>query len=218
MKKRTFFLVSTLTLLFSLCTTALAERDYPTAGDLYQAWFQQNGYENPYPDYITGVWSAGGTEYQLVFGVTKDEAGEAGKDEILRLVADDSTVSFSYQSYSYAELLAVQQAITPLMGDTFGAYACGIYDMENVVKISIDETNPRAEEWMDDLFTQFGDKIAFEKMDGRFITLEDTRAETSRDKGGAVDPRFVAGSLFTIASAILIPVFISRAKRKENQK
>lgn len=216
--KRLLRCLSALTLLFSLCATALAEGDYPTAGDLYQAWFQQNGYEHPYPDYITGVWSANGTEQHLVFGITKDERGVAGKDEILRLVADDSTVSFAYQSYSYNELLAVQQEITPLMGDPSGIYACGIYDMENVVKISIDESSPQAEPLMEELFARFGDKISFEKMDGEFVTLEDTRAESSRDKGGAADPVFVAGSLLTIASAILIPVFIGRARRKENKR
>ena len=217
MKKFLSFL-SALVLLFSLWGTALAEGDYPTAGDLYQAWFQQNGYESPYPDYITGVWSADGTEHHLVFGITKDERGVAGKDEILRLVADDSTVSFTYQSYSYNELLAVQQEITPLMGEQSGIYACGIYDMENVVKISIDETNPQAKKLMEDLFARFGDQISFEKMDGNFVTLEDARAESSRDKGGAADPVFVAGSLLAIASAILIPVFTSRARRKENKR
>ena len=178
-------LMAALMLMTSLCATALADGEYATAGDLYQDWFLQNGCEQPYPDYITGVWSADGTENHLVFGVTKDERGEAGKEKILRLVADDATVSFTYQSYSYAELHAVQQEITPYMGEQSGAYVCGVYDMENVVKISVDENNPNAEAFMAEMFEKFGDKVAFEKMNGMVVTLEDSRLDASRDGGGA---------------------------------
>ena len=210
---KNFLLMLVLTL--TLCTAALADGEYATAGDLYQAWFAQNGYEQPYPDYITGVWSAGGTESSLVFGVTKDEKGEAGKEEILRLVADDSTVSFTYQSHSYAELLAVQQEITPLMGDEYGAYACGIYDMENVLKISIDETNPKAEEFMSDLFARYGDQVAFEKLDGKTVLLTDTVVDASRDGG---DPTVSAAlGLLAVLLAVFLPILIRRSRREDTK-
>lgn len=213
MKKTLLF---SLILSLTLSVTALADNEYATAGDLYQAWFAENGYENPYPDYITGVWSEGGTESALVFGVTKDERGEAGKEEILRLVADDSTVDFAYQTYSYAELLAVQREIEPLMGDEYGVYACGIYDMENVLKISIDETNPKAEEFMADLFARYGDQIAFEKLDGKTVLLTDTVVDTSRDGG---DPTVSAAlGLLAVLLAVLLPVLIRRSRKEANAK
>ena len=212
MKKPLLF---SLILTLILSVTALADNEYATAGDLYQAWYAENGYENPYPDYITGVWSEGGTESALVFGVTKDERGEAGKEEILRLVADDSTVSFTYQSYSYAELLAIQREIEPLMGDEYGVYACGIYDMENVLKISIDETNPKAEEFMADLFARHGDRVAFEKMDGKIILLTDTAADASRDGG---DPTVSAAlGLLAVLLAVFLPMLIRRSRREDTK-
>lgn len=200
-----------------LAGIALADGEYANAGALYQAWFELNGYEQPYPEYITGVWSADGTEGNLVFGVTKDERGEAGKEEILRLVADDATISFTYQSYSYAELYAIQQEIIPLMGDEYGIYACGVYDMENVLKISIDETNPKSEKIVADLFAKYGDRIAFEEMDGRFVTLEDTRLEDSRDMGGEPPFLTVALGLLAVLLAVVLPVLI-RKSRKEAVK
>ena len=211
--KKTLLFSLILTLILSV--TALADNEYATAGDLYQAWYAENGYENPYPDYITGVWSADGSMDRLVFGVTKDERGVDGKEEILRLVADDSTVSFTYQSYSYAELLAIQREIEPLMGDEYGAYACGIYDMENVLKISIDETNPKAEEFMSDLFARYGDQVAFEKLDGKTVLLTDTVVDASRDGG---DPTVSAAlGLLAILLAVFLPMLIRRSRREDTK-
>ena len=211
--KKTLLVSLILTLILSV--TALADNEYATAGDLYQAWYAENGYENPYPDYITGVWSADGSMDRLVFGVTKDERGVDGKEEILRLVADDSTVSFTYQSYSYAELLAIQREIEPLMGDEYGAYACGIYDMENVLKISIDETNPKAEEFMADLFARYGDQVAFEKLDGKTVLLTDTVVDASRDGG---DPTVSAAlGLLAVLLAVFLPILIRRSRREDTK-
>jgi len=211
--KKTLLVSLFLTLILSV--TALADNEYATAGDLYQAWYAENGYENPYPDYITGVWSADGSMDRLVFGITGDERGEAGKEDILRIVADDSTVEFAYQTYSYAELLAIQREIEPLMGDEYGAYACGIYDMENVLKISIDETNPKAEEFMTDLFARHGDRVAFEKMDGKIVLMEDTAADTSRDGG---DPTVSAAlGLLAVLLAVFLPILIRRSRREDTK-
>lgn len=211
--KKTLPVSLILTLILSV--TALADNEYATAGDLYQAWYAENGYENPYPDYITGVWSADGSMDRLVFGVTRDERGEAGKEEILRLVVDDSTVEFAYQTYSYAELLAIQREIEPLMGDEYGAYACGIYDMENVLKISIDETNPKAEEFMADLFARHGDRVAFEKMDGKIVLMEDTAADAYRDGN---DPTVSAAlGLLAILLAVFLPMLIRRSRREDTK-
>ena len=123
--KKLAFILAVVMLMLSLCATALADGEYATAFDLYQAWFAQNGYENPYPDYISGVWSADGSMDHFVFGVTDDERGEAGKAEILRLVADDTTVDFAYQNYSYAELLAIRAACKKL--ETWRLSGCDLY-------------------------------------------------------------------------------------------
>ena len=156
MMKKFVRILTVCVLSLALAGVALADGEYANAGALYQAWFELNGYEQPYPEYITS-----------------------------------------------------------LMGDEYGIYACGIYDMENVMKISIDETNPKAEKIMADLFAKYGDRIAFEEMDGRFVTLEDTRLEESRDMGG--EPPFLPAALglLAILLAVVLPVLIRRSRKEE---
>ena len=64
------------------------EGKYATMGDLYQAW---GGYEG-YPDYICGVWSTDGGMSNMTVAVTKDKAGERGKEEILSLLESPNSV------------------------------------------------------------------------------------------------------------------------------
>ena len=211
--KKIASILAALMLMLSLCATALADNEYATAFDLYQAWYAENGYENPYPDYITGVWSADGSMDHFVFGVTDDEQGEAGKAEILRLVADDTTVDFAYQNYSYAELLAIQQEIAPRMGDATGAFACGVYDMENVLKISIDESNPNAEDFMAEMFEKYGDRVAFEKGDG--ILLTNTAVDAAASDSAAILPAMLG--LLAILMAVVLPAFLRRNKKEHTK-
>ena len=86
------------------------EGKYATMGELYQAW---GGYEG-YPDYICGVWSTDGGMSNMTVAVTKDKAGERGKEEILSLLENPNSVTFTYQSYSYQELQEVNEAVVVL--------------------------------------------------------------------------------------------------------
>lgn len=153
---------------------------FPTAGHLWTYWQSTVTEEDPipYPDYITGAWSTDGGMENLTFGVTKDEQGEAGKQEILKMVENDATVSFTYQSYPYCELWAIQQELTDSLGDATGACGIGIYEMENHVHIDIDTNNKNSEAFIRECFETYGDRIVFEHSDGVFLT-----AEEGYDKG-----------------------------------
>ena len=152
---------------------------FPTAGHLWTYWQTLNTdfTQSPYPDYITGVWSSDGGMENLTFGITKDEKGEAGKQEILELVENDSTVTFEYQNYSHKELWDIQLALTSSLGDETGAYGIGIYEMENHVHIDIDESNPNSKAFMAECFEAYGDRIVFEKSDGITLVAEDSSAK-----------------------------------------
>lgn len=138
---------------------------YATAGDLYRQWSMN------YPAYICGVYSTDGSYENLTFAVTKDEAGEAGKAEILALVKDDSTVTFTYQSYPYAELRAIQEELTPYMGDDIGINSLGIDEMENVLTIGINSQTKTAEteHFMQECFEKYGNHIRFQDNEGIYI-------------------------------------------------
>lgn len=155
---------------------------YLTMGDLYQAWCASGEYEYNYPDYVCGVWTETGDMSELVVAVTKDEAGEAGKEEILSLIENDDSVKFTYQSYSYKELRQVQDEISSFMGDESGIYGLGVYEMENKVHADIDMSNPNAEMYVEKLLGQYGDMLVFEAGNG--ITLDAATVGIIDNAGG----------------------------------
>lgn len=151
---------------------------YSSMGALYQAW---GGYEG-YPDYVCGVWSTDGGMTNMTVAVTKDEAGEKGKTEILSLLENPETVTFTYQSYAYSELRAINDKIVALMmAGGSPIVSCGIHEMENKVHVSVLETAENAETVAQELLEEYGDKIAVELGTMR---LDFTALEESRDKGG----------------------------------
>ena len=158
---------------------------YLTMGDLYQAWFENEEYEYHYPDYVCGVWTETGDMSELVVAVTKDEAGEAGKQEILSLIENDASVKFTYQSYTYKELRQLQDELSQFMGDESGIYGIGVNQMDNKVHANIDMSNPNAEMYVEKLLGQYGDKLVFEAGSG--ITF-DCQSEGLIDSvGGGMD-------------------------------
>ena len=158
---------------------------YLTMGDLYQAWFENEEYEYHYPDYVCGVWTETGDMSELVVAVTKDEAGEAGKQEILSLIENDASVKFTYQSYTYKELRQLQDELSQFMGDESGIYGMGVNQMDNKVHADIDMSNPNAEMYVEKLLGQYGDKLVFEAGSG--ITF-DCQSEGLIDSvGGGMD-------------------------------
>ena len=172
------------------------EGKYATMGDLYQAW---GGYEG-YPEYICGVWSTDGGMSNMTVAVTKDKAGERGKEEILSLLENPNSVTFTYQSYSYQELQKVNEAVVKRMiaGDR-SIVACGIYEMENKVHISVLETAENAEETAQELVKTYGDKVTVELG----AMLFDTTMEETYDRG-------VPGVLLVLAAvAVLLGITVA---------
>lgn len=170
-----------------------AEKSFVNMGELFQYWHETDKDGNPYPDYVCGVWSTDGGMDNLTVAVTKDEKGETGKNEILELIEDDTSVTFTYASYSFAELFAVNEEILPLMGDSTGVIGLGIYEMENVVHALIDTSNPNSEGFMEKCFKQYGDMIRFEHSSGFFT-------ESFDDMAGGID---IGGASVTEAGAAL---------------
>ena len=171
-------------------TERTAEGKYVTMGDLYQAW---GGYEG-YPDYICGVWSTDGGISNMTVAVTKDKAGERGKEEILSLLENPNSVTFTYQSYSYQELQEVNEAIVSrMMAGDQSIVACGIYEMENKVHVSVLETAENAKETAQALVKTYGDKVMVELG----AMLFDTTMEETYDRG-------VPGVLLVLAAAVVL--------------
>ena len=187
-------------------TERTAEGKYVTMGDLYQAW---GGYEG-YPDYICGVWSTDGGMSNMTVAVTKDKAGERGKEKILSLLENPNSVTFTYQSYSYQELQEVNEAIVSrMMAGDQSIVACGIYEMENKVHVSVLETAENAKETAQALVKTYGDKVMVELG----AMLFDTTMEETYDRGvpGVLLVLAAAAVLLGITVAVKLPARLTSA-------
>lgn len=148
-----FFLICT-------CTTSVwaAEGQYITAGDLYEAW------HNNLPDYICGVWTAdGGTT--LTFGIQNNEAGNAGKQKILELIENDSSVTFAYQVFGRNELLRIQEELDEYFTQNLGVIYTGLDEMNNCVVLGIDQKrkhNADTQHMIERITENYGEAIRVE--------------------------------------------------------
>ncbi len=204
MKKTIPFLLC-IFMMFLLCSAAFAEgpeetpAQFENAGALFQHWMANAGNgQSPYPAYVCGVWSTDGTEKNLTIAVTKDEAGEAGKAEILAAIADKSTVTFTLQEH---------------MGEETGVYGMGVYESENCVMISINEENPNAEAFMQECFQRYGDRVRFEAGSGAYVMVEDvgiTLPGMGADRGLAASPWLWAA----FAGILLLAALLMLRQRK----
>jgi len=207
---------------------------FATAEELYQYWmgsYDGDPSKSPYPDYICGVWSTNGDESQLTFAVTKDEAGEKGKQEILDLVADDETIAFTYQSYSYSELLAVHLDLSENLGKVADSYGFGIHDMENCVVVNMNLESEEAIAFAKEYTGKYQDRIRFEAGGNFSLTIgqddllqtydaglyEETGTLTTGVTGGMGGTKsgllyFAIAFVLALAVAAVVMVVKNRAK------
>ena len=178
---------------------------YPTLFDLFQHWGSAG-----YPDYVTGIWSNDGSAYNLTVGVVEGAAGEAGKQEILDLIEDDASVTFTTQSYSHNYLLQVQEELNPYFKqEESGMIFTGVDDMNNCVTVGISdrkEGDETTQSFIADLQHTYGDAISIEYT-GTIVT------QTTEELGLAnpLAPSTAGKTSFSplmIAGLILIPLLL----------
>ena len=98
--KKFLILIFSVLFVFSYAISVSAEEArYRNAGELYEAWAEN------LPDYICGIWSIDGGTTNLTFGIQNNEAGDTGKQRMLDLIENDSSITFVYQEYSRNYLL-----------------------------------------------------------------------------------------------------------------
>lgn len=134
--KRILLMAMCFLMICACAVTASAEDSgiYETAGELYEAWVSQDCV----PDYISGVWSTDGGLENLTFGVVKGADGEKGRQEILALVRDDSTVTIVYQTYSRNYLYRIQEAVVDAYFEKgLGLVTAGVSEYENKLRFEV---------------------------------------------------------------------------------
>ncbi len=192
-------------LLVCFCIPSVFATDavFDGAWDLYQYWEENDAY----PDYVSGVWSTDGGVRNLTIGVLDTAEGNAGKEEILSLVRDDTTVAFAYGKKSYNELTDVMDALMPYFERDQGLISAGVNVMAGAINLGIHEDrqdDPATIAMIEEMRQTFGDVFVIEYT-GLVFTCADTATE-----GGTVtytDPHV----LFAIAASVVILAALTTA-------
>ena len=159
MKKGFALMISALLIFSCAISVSAAEAQYSTAGDLYEAWY------NNLPDYICGVWSTDGGTTNLTFGIQNNEAGNAGKQKILELIENDSSVTFAYQVFGRNELLRIQEELDEYFTQNLGVIYTGLDEMNNCVVLGIDQKrkhNADTQHMIERITENYGEAIRVE--------------------------------------------------------
>ena len=203
MKKLLIMLFSVLFVFSCAVVVSAEEAQYSNAGELYEAWAEN------LPDYICGVWSTDGGYSNLTFGIQDNEAGNAGKQEMLDLIENDSSITFVYQEYSRNYLLQIQREINEYMKLDLGLVSTGLYDTRNCIELGI------LEERRNDAETQAMVKEITDKY-GNAVSVTYTDAIFELTLGKEKNP-IAQYSLFLpvflVAVALLSTLFIVIQKR-----
>ena len=167
--RKGFALLISLFLIFS-CTVSVcaAEAQYSTAGDLYEAWCSN------LPDYICGVWSTDGGTTNLTFGIQNNASGNAGKQKILELIENDSSVTFVYQEFSRNYLLQMQKEIDGYFEKDLGLISTGLDDINNCIVLGIyieRKDNADTQNMIDEITAKYGKAVSVEYTDQLIFTV-----------------------------------------------
>lgn len=195
----------TLLLVCSLFPAASASEAgiYPTAGDLWEHWCE----EGQIPDYITGIWSTDGTTENLTFGLLPGEEGELGKAELLSWIADDSTVTFTTQTYSRNYLLRIMEDVNTYFDLDLGFMSAGPSEYDNVVYIELHknyETNPDSLAAVAELEEKYGDAISISLTDTVYVATLETVAHPPLIIAPAMHPSDPASPLPILLGACVL--------------
>ena len=186
---------------------------YPTLFDLFQHWCNDG-----YPDYVTGVWSNDGSSYNLTVGVVEGAAGEAGKQEILDLIENDTFITFTTQTYTHNYLMQIQDELFPYFDQDLGLVATGLYDMENYVGVEILSSKANDEATLNfiaELKEKYGDAISVSYSEGFATTTDEISLTTplapSTDGKTSFSPLLIAGII--LIPLLVFGVYFSLRKR-----
>ena len=166
MMKKLIVFLSLILLCIACCLPAFAAEDelpdgsFENAEALFQYW-ETNGY----PDYIGGLWTDNGTTYPLTFSLVNG----AGREEVLRLLADDGSVVFATARYSRNALMRVQDELFAYFEQDVGLTHTGLMEMQNAIEIGIASEraeDARTKEFLDMLRREYGDMVYVVMSDG----------------------------------------------------
>lgn len=172
------FLIST----FTVNATA-SEEKFEKMKDLNNYW----AVNDAYPDYFCGVWTETGSLNNLVVAVLDTEEGNRGKQEILDLIEDDSSVTFTYGDYSRNYLIGVQNSFTRDMFTEIGLTYTAFLDDKSRIELGVikdKENNPASLKMLEEIKEKYGDVFIIKYVDSYYV---DGLVLGIEDVGGVIE-------------------------------
>lgn len=203
MKKTVALILSVIVICFCSTTVSAEKATYSTAGDLYEAWHDN------LPDYICGVWSTNGGSSHITFGIQNNESGNAGKQEMLELVENDSTLTFVYQVFSRNYLLQIQKEIDEYLGEDLGLVSTAVDDINNCIVLGILEERKDdldTQNMIEDIIRKYASAVNIEYTDEILFTIGET---------DTFHTQLILQVTIVITSFFLIGIGILVAKRRK---
>lgn len=201
--KKLISLFIAILLIFTFSFTASAEEKFEKMKDLNTYW----AVNDAYPDWFCGIWTETGSLNDLVVSVLDTEEGNLGKQEILDLIEDDSSVTFTYGQYSRNYLTGVQNSLTYETFQELGLSYTAFLDTENRVELGIlkeKRDDPASLQKLEELKQQYGDIFTVKYVDGYvsedILYIEDVPVVTNT--GSIVEVKTQSSYFLYIAVAV----------------
>ena len=215
--KKGYILVVCMLLLGAMALGVCAADEYANAGALYQAWYAE------LPDYSSGVWSSDGSEGNLTFGICADADIDAVQAEILSLVKDDASVSFAVQKYSMNELRRINDELFSYFpdqasGTDVGLVSTAVYDMENVVEVTLLEErkdDPATVEFARTITEKYGDAVRVVYGEGMMLY---TAPVGTADADASVKPDSSLAMIGVFCAVVLLLGAILVVQKRKQRK
>lgn len=154
--KKLFSLFIAVLMVFALAFTASAEEKFEKMKDLNNYWAENDAY----PDWLCGIWTETGSLDNLVVSVLDTDEGNRGKQEILGLIEDDTSVTFTYGQYSRNYLVGVKDSFTYEQFQKLGLSYTAFLDAENRIELGVlyeKRDDPDVQKSLKELKAQYGD-------------------------------------------------------------
>lgn len=200
--KRISTVIIAVFLLLSFTLPCCAQVKYDTAYDLFQVWSGPQAF----PDYVCGVWCTDGNTSNLTIAVLKNDEGEKGKEEILELIEDDSSVTFTYGQYSRNYLTGVQKEVDKHFKnhEEHGLIGTALLEKEGKIVLFIlkeYEGNEKTDKLLSDLTSQYGDIFN--------VTYGDAFIEETMELIAPIENRNLQTNHPSLSTIVLVLILIS---------
>ena len=162
--KKLISIIFVMVFVFSFPLSVNAQGEFEKMKDLNNYWAANDSY----PDWFCGIWTETGSINNLIVAVLDTDEGNKGKEEILDLIEDDSSVSFTYGDYSRNYLMGIKHSLMTEETRELGLSSVAFLDDKSRLELGIAKDykeNPQTIQMLKELKKKYGEVFTVEYVD-----------------------------------------------------